>query len=794
MSLLADLLSDSSQAILFKAQDYADKAKETLNTAHVIKASFEIKGTTSFDLLRSTGIKTVSIENLPNKKSQSAHEISELIEKAAKIARNYEFSFIEPEHMLYVILKNKSFIGHQVLKFYRIDISHILSRLAEWLYGVSILRSVTSKVNESGISEKQAVAPTEISMPKISLDNYAVNLTSKAVKGLLDPVVDREEELVEMTNTLLRRNKNNVLLIGEPGIGKTALAHGLATKIANKQVPKNLLNKKVYELSIASLVAGTMYRGQFEERVKELLADVKKRGNVILFIDEIHTLNGTGSTEGTLDLANILKPALTKHEISIIGATTHDEYEKHFAQDKALERRFQKIILTEPNDISTYKMVRALAKNLESHHNLKISNEAIKRAVELSNLYIPNRFQPDKTIDLIDEASSYKQAQYQQTEEEVKLEKELNKVVEQKTKLINKGELNLALQVKDREVKLMKELAKKQNEKRQTLILEDIESIVAAKTKIPLSIIKQDFIGKESLEKVLLKKIFGQNAAISKVSSAIARANLGFKKDHQPISSFLFVGPTGVGKSELAKVLAQSAFSQKNSLIKLDMSEYSQKHTVSQLIGSPKGYIGYEEGGSLTTQVRRQPYSVILFDEIEKAHSDVFNILLQILEDGVLTDNHNQKAYFNHSIIILTSNLGSEKYNQNNLGFVESKNPFNSEIKKIVQDSLKPELLSRLSNVIYFNPLNEKAIKQIFRLRLKETKNNLKKKGVSLTISNNVINWLIKFYDGKKGARSVDEIVTTKIENLIVQQLVKEKSVKGLEINTDNKNIKISML
>jgi len=793
MGLLADLLSDSSLAILFKAQDYADLYKSSLNTAHIIKAMFEIKGTTSFDLLRSTGIKTISLENLPVKKVDE-NEISNLIEKSAKVARDYEFSFVEPEHLLFTILKNKDFIGNKVLKFYRIDLPHLIERLSEWLYGVSILRSVTSKTKE-GKMEKQAIAPNELNLPKISLDSFATNLNIKAEKELLDPVVSRDLEIDEIINTLLRRNKNNVLLVSDPGVGKTALAHGLAIRISKGQVPRNLKDKLVYELSISSLVAGTMYRGQFEERVKELLSEIKKRKNIILFIDEIHTLNGTGSTEGTLDLANILKPALTRQELSIIGATTFEEYEKHFSQDKALERRFQKIVLEEPDDSATYKMVKSISKRMESHHRIKISTQAIKRSVELSNLYIPNRFQPDKTIDLIDEACSKKHALLPESQQELDLETELKKVIHQKTKLISKGELNKALQTKRTEEKLMKQLAKLGKEVKHSLSVEDINQIVSIKTNIPLNIVKQDEFGKDSLKKVLQEKIFGQDEALNKVASAIARANLGFKKDHQPIASFLFVGPTGVGKSELAKQLAQSNFSQKNSLIKLDMSEYSQKHTVSQLIGSPKGYVGYEEGGSLTTQIRRNPHSVVLFDEIEKAHPDVFNILLQILEDGVLTDNHNQKAHFNHSIIILTSNLGSEKYNQNGLGFIiGSNNSYQSEVKKIVQNSIKPELISRLSDVIYFKPLDEKAISQIIKERLKDTKKHLKRKGIQIKISSKVVSQLIKFYKPQKGARSVDEIITTKIEDRLVDKLISSKNLKNFEIKTDQANIKISSL
>ncbi len=794
MGLLADLLSDSTQAILFKAQDYADSRKETLNTAHVIKAMFDIKGTTAFDLLRSTGLKTVSLIKYA-KNNEGRNEISELVERSAKIARNYEFSFVEPEHLLFVILKNDHFLGYKIIHSNQIDINHLIGRISEWLYGISILRSITNKPNhEVGVSEKQAVVPNDIPIPKATLDSFAINLSQKAKEGLLDPVVDRNDELQNIINTLLRRNKNNVLLIGDPGIGKTALAHGLATAIMKGNVPVNLKHKLIYELSVSSLVAGTMYRGQFEERVKDLLDDIKNRGNVILFIDEIHTLNGTGSTEGTLDLANILKPALTRGEVSIIGATTYEEYNKYFAQDKALERRFQNIVLSEPNDQSTFQMVKSLAKNFESHHRTKILTDSIKRAIELSNKYMPNRFQPDKTIDLIDEACSNIQTKIKISAEEKDLQKKLTKVIDKKIKLINKGQLELALRIKDQEVKLIKQLSQLQKKKGTTLSVKDIENIVSLKTNIPLSVIQQDLVGKEALENNLKKKIFGQDKAINIVSRAIARANLGFKKNQRPVASFLFVGPTGVGKSELAKILAQTAYAHTDSLIKLDMSEYSQKHTVSQLIGSPKGYIGYEEGGSLTSQIRKQPYSVVLFDEIEKAHPEVFNILLQVLEDGVLTDNHNQKSYFNHAIIILTSNLGSEKFNQNNLGFVAKNGKFNLEIKNIVKDFIKPELLSRLSDIIYFNPLSKSAINKITRQRLAETKNNLRKRGVRIKISGKVTTWLNKFYNPQKGARSIDEIVTTKFEDNLVETLFNSKDAKNLEANIDKEELKISRL
>ena len=650
-------------------------------------------------------------------------------------------------------------------------------------------------------------------------NQFGTDLTKQALEGKLDPVIGRKDEIERVIQILTRRTKNNPCLIGEPGVGKTAVVEGLAQKIISGDVPEILKNKRLVVIDISSMVAGAKYRGDFEERIKKSLDEVKKAGDVILFIDEIHTIVGAGSAEGAIDAANILKPLLARGEIQLIGATTLNEYRKYIEKDSALERRFSPVKVEEPTDEDTVQILKGIRDKYEAHHNIKIPDKVIETAVSLSVRYINDRFLPDKAIDLIDEAASrVKLRTYTEPDNIKELEAKIEKTEKEKEEAVRLQDFEKAAKLRDRQ-KTQKEKLQKENEKWKekntrsvtTLTEEDIAEVIASWTGIPVKKISEDENKKlKQLEETLHKRVIGQNEAVSAVAKAIRRGRVGLKDAKRPIGSFMFLGPTGVGKTELSKALAESLFGDENAMIRVDMSEFMESHSVSKLIGSPPGYVGFDEGGQLTEKIRRKPYSVILFDEIEKAHPDVMNMLLQILEDGRLTDSQGRTVNFKDSVIIMTSNVGARLItDKKTLGFIQndSKKENNEkeyeEIKKDVMAELKkqfrPEFINRIDEIIVFHKLNDDEIKQIIDIMLKQVAKRLAEQNIKMEIDDSVKELIAKKgIDQSFGARplrrSIQNLVEDKIAEAILDGKIKSGSVAlisakdgEVEIKTKNK-------
>ena len=635
------------------------------------------------------------------------------------------------------------------------------------------------------------------------LDNFGRDLTSLASQGKLDPVIGREKEIERVSQILSRRKKNNPLLIGEPGVGKSAIAEGLALRIIEKKVSRILYNKRVVTLDLASIVAGTKYRGQFEERMKAVMNEIEKNDNIILFIDEIHTIVGAGGATGSLDASNMFKPALARGEIQCIGATTLDEYRQYIEKDGALERRFQKIIV-EPTSIDeTIEILQNIKDKYESHHNVNYTDEAIIACVKLTDRYVSDRFLPDKAIDAMDEAGSRVHITNMDVPKNViNLEASLESVKEKKNEVVKKQKYEEAAKLRDDEKRIEKELLAAQDKwqedlklHRETVTEDDISEVVSMITGIPINkIAKAELNQLSKLDKNISGKVIGQDEAVSKVVKAIQRNRAGIKDPNKPIGSFIFLGQTGVGKTQLAKILSSELFNGADSLIRVDMSEYMEKFAISRLIGAPPGYVGYEEGGQLTEKVRRKPYSVILLDEIEKAHPDVFNMLLQILDEGVMTDSLGRKIDFKNTIIIMTSNLGARQVKDfgNGVGFgteavksQESKN-IRSTIEKSLKKAFSPEFLNRIDEIVIFNSLEKEDLKKIISIELEKLKSRIKDLGYEIKISTKAVNFLCeKGYDKKYGARPLKRAIQNYIEDLIAEEIVQSKLKKGNNIKID---------
>ena len=637
-----------------------------------------------------------------------------------------------------------------------------------------------------------------------TLNQYGKYLTTLAKEGKLDPVIGRDAEITRIIEILSRRTKNNPVLIGEPGVGKTAVVEGLAQMIVDSKVPEVLKNKKVVSLDMSAMIAGAKYRGDFEERLKKSLNEIKQNGNIILFIDELHTIIGAGSAEGAMDAANILKPLLSRGEVQIIGATTLNEYRKYIEKDSALERRFQSVIVDEPNTEDTINILKGLKDKYEAHHKVKISEDAIEAAVNLSKRYINDRFLPDKAIDLIDEAcSKIKLKSVTMPEKVTKLEKEIQKVNKDKEEAIIAQSFEDAAKFRDKEKELKKKLEeeknkwKKSEQKNEALVTsEDICDVISSWTKIPVSkLTKKESEKLKELDTKLKERVIGQDEAVEALARAIKRARVGLKDEKRPIGSFIFLGPTGVGKTELTKALAENLFGDENSMIRFDMSEFMEPHSVSKLIGSPPGYVGYDDGGQLTEQVRRKPYSIILFDEIEKAHPDVFNILLQILEDGRLTDSNGRTVSFKNTVIIMTSNIGARSITENKtIGFM-SKTDATKDYEKTkneVMDELKrafrPEFLNRLDDIVVFKKLSEESVEKITRLMLKDFEKLVENKNIKISIDESLVKFIAKTgFDTVYGARPLRRAIQSNVEDKFA-----EKMLDG-EINAkDNVIVKYS--
>lgn len=715
----------------------------------------------------------------------------QILELSGMFANKLKTNYIGTEHILLAIAQEGEGIGIKILNYSGINQRDIVQLIIEMM-GIESYSLQVSK--EASYTSNDEVAPSKL------LDKYGKNLTLYAKQNKLDPVIGREKEIQRIIQILSRRTKNNPVLIGDPGVGKTAVVEGLAIDISCGNVPDTLRNKLLYTLDMGTLLAGAKYRGEFEERVKQVVDEVIKHGSIILFIDEMHTMIGAGATgEGSIDASNILKPALSRGDIQIIGATTIDEYRKHVEKDAALERRFQPILVNEPNKEDTINILKGLRDKYEAHHKVKINDEAIEAAVELSIRYITDRFLPDKAIDLIDEAGSRVRLRENTPPINIKdLEEKIENIDKEKEEAIRSQDFEKAARIRDEQGKLKRKLDtvknewKKSSSKKYDLVDADaVAEVVALWTGVPVNkIVEEEAEKLLHLEEILHKRVIGQNEAVNSIAKAIRRSRAGLKDPNRPIGSFLFLGPTGVGKTELSKALAEAHFGDENQIIRIDMSEYMEKHAVSRMIGSPPGYIGHDEGGQLTEKVRKHPYSVVLFDEIEKAHPDVFNILLQILDEGRLTDSKGRSVDFKNTIIIMTSNAGATKIkHQKTLGFStvsdEEKNQDEYEkMKECIMVELKkqfrPEFLNRIDDIIVFHALSEEHIAQIVILMTQQVIKRLKDIDINLEMKEDAIKLIAKSgIDLEYGARPLKRAIQKELEDELSEAILRGDIKKG---------------
>ena len=719
-----------------------------------------------------------------------------VIENAFLEARRLGTEYIGTEHLLIGIMKEGDCVATRIMLEEDVNPQGLYNEL------IKVLNEEGEESNESNSSSSKG---SYNSTP--TLNQYGTDLTRQAKEGKLDPVIGRKEEIQRVIQILSRRTKNNPCLIGEPGVGKTAVAEGLAEKIVAGDVPEILKNKRVVSLDMASMIAGAKYRGDFEERIKKALKEVKKAGDVIIFIDEIHTIVGAGSAEGAVDAANILKPLLARGEIQLIGATTLKEYRKYIEKDAALERRFSPVTVNEPTEEEATQILFGLRDKYEAHHNVKITDEAIKAAVELSSRYINDRYLPDKAIDLIDEAASkVRMSSYTEPDSFKELKDKIEKLDKEKEEAIRVQDFEKAAKIRDKENAKKKELedAKKEWETKSsknvsTLKEEDIANVISSWTGIPVAKVSQSENDKlKNLEENLHKRVIGQDEAVSAVAKAIKRSRMGLKDPNKPIGSFLFLGPTGVGKTELSKALAENLFGSEDALIRIDMSEYMEPHSVAKLIGSPPGYVGYDEAGQLTEKVRRKPYSVILFDEIEKAHPDVMNMLLQVLDDGRLTDSQGRTVNFKNTVIIMTSNVGAKLItDKKTLGFIEEKENGEKEYQDIKKDVMgelkkefKPEFLNRIDEIIVFHKLEDNQIRKIVDIMLNNVAKLLKEQGIKLTVDENAKDLVAKKGTDKTyGARPLKRAIQTMVEDKIAEAMLDGKIKKEAKVTAKDDEI-----
>lgn len=713
-----------------------------------------------------------------------------IIEISFQIARGMLNSFVGTEHILIALLRESDSSAVKFLNALNFDEESLLEDV-----GASLGKAESQFRNNSPKNKKgKSSTPT--------LDEFGKDLTELAGQGKIDPVIGRDKEIERVIQILSRRTKNNPCLIGEPGVGKTAIAEGLALKIVKDEVPELLAGKKIVSLDLTSMVAGTKYRGDFEERIKKAMDEVRNAGNVILFIDEVHTIMGAGAAEGAVDAANILKPSLARGEIQVIGATTIDEYRKNIEKDAALERRFQSVLVGEPTEEEAVEILKGLRDRYEAHHKVKITDEAIENAVKMSARYIADRYLPDKAIDLIDEAASRVRLKAFTAPPNLKeMELEIKRLKDEKTSAVRSQDYENAAKIRDKENELQTLLDEEKEKWKNSsshdvkqVEVEDIANIVSQWSGIPVTqLTKEESERLLNMEQILHERIVGQDKAVSSVARAIRRGRVGLKNPNRPLGSFIFLGPTGVGKTELCKTLAETMFGNEDAIVKLDMSEYMEKHTVSKLIGSPPGYVGFDEGGQLTEKIRRKPYSVVLFDEIEKAHPDVFNMLLQILEDGVLTDSQGRKVSFKNSIIIMTSNVGASKIvdKKASLGFGE--NDENNDIESLVMGDLKktfkPEFLNRIDEIIVFNQLEQKDIEEIAKRMLSSLSKRVADLEIELDFTPEAVTAIAEAgFDKVYGARPLRRAIQQKIEDPLSELMLENKIAKGSKCTVDFKN------
>ena len=720
-------------------------------------------------------------------------------------ARQLGHNYIGTEHLLLGLIREGEGVAARVLENLGVDLNKVRSNVIKML-GESKPQATTGGGSSSSTSSSSTGGKTKTP----SLDEFGRDLTLAAQELRLDPVVGREKEIERVIQILARRTKNNPVLLGEPGVGKTAVAEGLAIRIVNAEVPDILDGKKVIQLDMGLLVAGTKYRGEFEERLKKIMDEIRQAGNIILVIDEMHTLIGAGAAEGAIDAANILKPALSRGEIQVIGATTSDEYRKYIEKDPALERRFQPVMIDEPSIDESIEIIKGLKPKYEEHHKLIISDDAIVAAVKMSSKYINDRFLPDKAIDVIDEASSKVRLKASNLCPEAKeLEKQLKSLIKEKEDAIRNQEFETASQLRDDEADLrdrIRDVSAKWRDEHEankpTVTAENVAEVVAMMTGVPVTKLTEGESERLlKLEETLHKRVIGQNDAIVAISKAIRRARVGLKAPNRPIGSFIFCGPTGVGKTELAKALAEAMFGSEDNMIRVDMSEFMEKHSTAKLIGSPPGYVGYDDGGHLSELVRKKPYSVVLFDEIEKAHPDVFNIMLQILDDGRLTDSKGRHISFKNTVIIMTSNVGASMItNSSKLGFTTAEDESKSKYEKLkdtvseeMKKAFRPEFLNRIDETIVFSHLSKEEIRQIVDLMLKDLFKRLAEKELNIEVSDEVKDHLAECgYSEAYGARPLRRLIQRKMEDSLAEEILSGKYVKGDTIKVTLVDGKIS--
>ena len=776
---------------------------ETEGAAGRVLEEFQVDGKKLVELIDKL-VTPAEVGNVTEIEMKPAYSprTEKVLESAVAEAQNSGCEKAGTEHLLLAMLRETDCVGTRLLYTMGVNIQKLYAAVL----------GAMGYDNESIQEEFQAAKAMQNpgGSPTPALDQYSRDLTQMAAEGKLDPVVGREKEISRLIQILSRRTKNNPCLVGEPGVGKTAIAEGLAQRILAGSVPETIKDKRLVVLDLSGMVAGSKYRGEFEERIRKVVDEVRENQGILLFIDELHTIIGAGGAEGALDASNILKPSLSRGELQIIGATTLEEYRKYIEKDAALERRFQPVTVEEPSEEEAYEILKGLRPYYERHHKVEILDEALEAAVKMSVRYINDRFLPDKAIDLIDEAASKVQLSgYQASSEIEHLSREIQEILQEKERAIKTGYLSLAKECQEKQKEAEARLEQlqvkeeKKNQRKSGKVDEKaVASIVSDWTKIPVQRLTEGETRRlAQLEKELHKRVIGQEEAVHAVSQAVKRGRVGLKDPNRPIGSFLFLGPTGVGKTELSKALAQAVFGSEQAMIRVDMSEYMEKHSVSKLIGSPPGYVGYDEGGQLSEKVRRNPYSVILFDEIEKAHPDVFNILLQVLDDGHITDAHGRKVDFKQTIIIMTSNAGAQAIVEpKQLGFISQKDEkkdyekMKSGVMEEVRRLFKPEFLNRIDEIMVFHTLNKEEIRKIVLLLLKSLEKRCEEQmDIHLNVTNSAVDYIAEAgFDAKYGARPLRRAIQSKIEDRLANELLEGKIKRGdiVQVQYRNKEIR----
>lgn len=808
----------SAKQVLVLAQQQANYFKhQAIGTEHLLLALTMEKNGVAAKVLQSFVVTEVDVReeiehivgygNLQRRGADTYLPYSPrtryVLERAREHAKLFNVEKVGTEHILLALLEDDKTISSRILAALNIDLRKV-KNITYRTMGVDATTANRTR-KKLALSEKKQDNGTP------TLDELARDLTEMVRKDQIDPVVGRDNEIKRVVQILSRRTKNNPVLLGEPGVGKTAVAEGFSQKIVNGEVPDNLKNKRVMMLDMGSLVAGTKYRGEFEDRLKKIIEEIREDGNVILFIDEMHTLIGAGGAEGAIDASNILKPALARGEVQVIGATTLNEYQKYVEADAALERRFASVTINEPTPEVALTILKGLRPKYEKHHQLQITDEALESAVKLSERYIASRFLPDKAIDLMDEAAARVRINNSQKVDKVSaIKKKLSELSQEKTEALLKEDFEKAAEIRNEELKIQEKLEKQiqrdkdeedSNNYRVKVTAEDIAEVVSEWTGVPVTQINRSEGDRLiRLEKILHNRVIGQDEAVKAVSKAIRRARSGLKDPTRPIGSFMFLGPTGVGKTELAKALAEAMFGSEDSMIRIDMSEYMEKYTTSRLIGSPPGYVGYDEGGQLTEKVRNNPYSVVLLDEVEKAHNDVFNILLQVLDDGFLTDSKGRKVDFRNTIIIMTSNLGATALrDEKSVGFgakdvSDDYEAMAAKVRETLKKTFRPEFLNRLDETVVFHSLNKEEIHQIVKLMAKNIIDRIKEQNINLKITPAAIDIVAEAgFDAEYGARPIRRVLQDKIEDLLSEELLAGNIETGATVTIGAKKGEITI-